>query len=183
MLLDFDAEVEAVAARPFRLICGAHRRERGSRTRTAHVPDFFARLACGRGRVVDVVRSAGSTGRAGNLPTIDATREVCQAAGWEYVVMTEPGEPFLSNLRWLAGYRRRPLDPRLAEYAEAMIDVCAGAARPIEELATVTGHPIMTKPVIFHLIWRRVFDVDLNRPLTRRTLVSLGDGSLQEGAV
>lgn len=181
MLLDFESNVVAVAARPFRLICEARKNERGRRTRTAHVPDFFARLACGRGRVVDVIRSNGGTGRAGTRATVEIARAACREAGWEYVLMTDPEEPFLGNLRWLAGYRRRPLDPRFAEYAEAVIDACAGAAQPFDELAAVAGSPITTKPVIFHLLWRRVLDVDLHRPLTGRTLVSLGDGSPQEG--
>ena len=182
MLLDFDPSVVAVSAQPFVLIPDAQRR--GCRARILpQVPDFFARLACGSGRVVDVIGKPEDARRPGKQTAFDVMREACREVGWEYIVMTKPEQLFLRNLRWLAGFRRIPGDPRSAEYAEAMIDACACEPRLFRELTEVTSQPVMARPILFHLLWRRVLTVALKHPLTDRTPVTLGGDPFRKEAL
>ena len=108
LFFDFDMDVKAVSAQPFRLNFLRVTPKR------SHVPDFFVRLANGRERVVDVKPAHRVVG-----PTVQvaftATREACGVAGWDYQVLTEPDPVLLANVRWLAGFRRRARDADLTK--------------------------------------------------------------------
>lgn len=86
-------------AQPFRLSAVVNGRLR------RHIPDFL----CGSGFgliVVDVVRAQ----RLAENPKIQMlcewTREVLEALGWEYRVLSEQPPILLGSVRFLAGYRR-----------------------------------------------------------------------------
>ena len=169
VLLDFDPESADVSAQPFRLHYRQDRRHR------SHVPDFFVRLVSGGFRVVDVKREEQAT-RSHNRTVFKTMREACRRVGWEYTVFTEPDEPQLSNIRWLAGFRRRPPSPWFEEYALALVDACeTEVSVSIRELVAVTGGPAaMVRPVLFHLLWLQVLWAPLDvLPMSDYTPVSL----------
>lgn len=178
MRLDFDREVAAASGQPFRLEY-PHENPPGRKpVRRVHVPDIFVRYRDGESAVVNVKRKRAA-GKRDHLRAAKAMREACSVAGWRYFEMYEPEEPFFSNLSFLAAYRRPPLDPRYHEYAGALIDLCAESARPIGALladAATLGPPAMVKPVLFHLLWRRVLETPLEaEPLSRYAFVSLAE--------
>lgn len=167
-LLDFDPEIAKVAAQPFRLSYSEGRKRRN------HVPDYFAKLYDGRERVVDVKR-AEQARKPEVRKVFAATREACRIAGWEYVVSTEPQEPFLSNVRWLAGFRRRPMFAGFQETAEALVEACSDAPRPVSNLVHEVANPALSRPALFHLLWRGVLIAPLHERMSHQTLVELPD--------
>lgn len=80
--LDFDPEVVAVAAQPFRLEYSE------ARTPRQHVPDFFVALRSGQRWVIDV-KPAGQAPSPANQAVFDLARCVCGRVGWEYAVVHE----------------------------------------------------------------------------------------------
>ncbi len=101
MTMDFDPTVIGIAAQPFKLL---YRRDRKNRS---HVPDYFAKLTDGQELVVDV-KTKLSAARPKNKQVFKITADACSKADWKYKVDTGPEEPYLSNVRWLAGFRRIP---------------------------------------------------------------------------
>lgn len=150
MLLDFDPQVRGLVGQPFRLFWPGRRGGRG------HVPDFFARLGDGGGLVVDV-RPDGQIG-PDDAEAFAATARASELAGWTFrrVGLIDP--VLLANVKWLAGYRhpRNRLDLVAAKleavFAEPM-PLLVGAERVGDRLAVL--------PVLYHLLWRRVLEVDL----------------------
>jgi hypothetical protein len=161
LLLDFDADVVALSAQPFRLYFPHGAVEH------SHVPDFFVRLADGRERVVDVKPS-----RKLHEPKVravfDATQEACHAAGWDYEVLSEPMPVLLENVRWLAGFRRPMYDPGLAA---RVLGVCRLPVAVGSVTAQVLPHAL-ARATLFHLLWIRKLSADLTRPLSNATIVS-----------
>ncbi|HZG03185.1 MAG TPA: TnsA-like heteromeric transposase endonuclease subunit [Streptomyces sp.] len=77
ILMDRDPQVVGLASRPFWL----HWHD-GTRRRR-HAPDYFVRLADGRGRVVDV-RADDQVDDAA-AESFEAMEPACRAVGWEFV--------------------------------------------------------------------------------------------------
>lgn len=169
IVLDFDSSVTAVASQPFRLLY----REDGRRR--SHVPDLFVRRADGGGLVVDVKRARDAS-REKHRAAFEASRAACERAGWGYELVTEPEEPRMSNLRWLSGFRRTPVDPY--RYAEALVPACV---RPtsIATLSRAVARPTLVRPLLFHLLWCRLLSVDLTQTLTDGSLVGPTPASLE----
>ncbi len=101
MHLDFEPHVVGILAQPFKLW---YRRDGKDRS---HVPDFFAKLSDGQELVVDV-KPRYVVERPKNQQVFKIAAHACSQVGWKYEVDSGPEEPYLSNLRWLAGFRRMP---------------------------------------------------------------------------
>jgi len=99
-----------------------------------------------------------------------ATRECCDALGWEYVVWSEPDPAPLFNIRFLGGFRRAPV--HLDRIAPLLLEACRVSPRRVRDLASLGNEPYFTRPVLFHLIWARMLHIDLTLPLREHTLVS-----------
>ena len=160
-LLDFDSDVEAVAAQPFELRLPA-----GGRRRVRHVPDFFVLRRFGRPELVDVSPER-LLGRPERAESFTLTERACDVLDWSYTVMTEPDRVLLANVQTLAGSRREPR--ACEELAGAILDACA-SPRPLGEVCASVD-PLRARPVMLHLLWKRVLEVDLTRPLRDTTLV------------
>ena len=161
MLLDFDPLVTGLAAQPFRLWWP------GVRGRRGHVPDFFARLADGGGLVVDV-RPEGRI-EAEDQEAFAATARACELAGWSFRRVGAIDAVLLANVKWLAGYRH----PRYHQDCVAA-DLVAVFAEPSMLLdgAERVGDRLAVLPVLYHLLWRRVLEVELTPwPLGPRSVV------------
>ncbi|KNE80455.1 hypothetical protein ADZ36_22020 [Streptomyces fradiae] len=160
ILMDRDPQVVGIASQPFWL----HWHD-GPRSRR-HAPDYFVRLADGRGRVVDV-RADDQVDEAA-AESFTATRHACEAAGWEFVRVGVPDPVFMANVRWLARYRRRrclqwPVAARLLEVFEEPVPLLDGVVE--------AGDRLEVLPVLFHLMWSGVLAADLRGEL-------LHDGSV-----
>ncbi|MFD4393105.1 TnsA-like heteromeric transposase endonuclease subunit [Streptomyces sp. NPDC058486] len=167
VLLDRAPEVVAVASQPFWL----HWHD-GTRKRR-HAPDYFVRLADGRGRVVDV--RAEDEMDEDTREAFAATEDACRAVGWEFEWAGRPDPVFMANVRWLARYRRarcgRPdwVAARLAEVFREPNGLWEGAG--------LVGDRLQVLPVLFHLLWSGVLKTDLVGGLMERTSLVWTEGS------
>ncbi|MEU4119063.1 TnsA-like heteromeric transposase endonuclease subunit [Kitasatospora sp. NPDC028055] len=164
ILLDREPAVVGIASQPFWL-----RWHDGQRQRR-HAPDYFVRLADGRGRVVDV-RADDRIDRT-DAEAFAATERACRAVGWEFVRVGEPEPVLMENVRWLSRYRRRRCaDP---EIAARLLDVFA-VGTPLRAGAARAGDPLVVLPVLFHLLWQGDLAADLeSAPLSSTTSVGAG---------
>jgi hypothetical protein len=158
MLADFDRSVTGIAAQPFRL-AGPD----GDRVRR-HVPDFLLVTDSGGLTVVDVKVPQRVT-----EPDVQAqftwTRRVCALRGWGFEAWSGADESLLSNVRFLAGYRRAALVD--AGVVAAVRAACRGTGTiGALEADLACGHPaVLVRPAILHLIWTGDLAADLSRPL------------------
>ncbi|WP_432171141.1 TnsA-like heteromeric transposase endonuclease subunit [Streptomyces sp. 1222.5] len=154
ILMDRDPQVVGIASQPFWL----HWHD-GTRRRR-HAPDFFVRLADGRGRVVDV--RADDRVDDATAESFEATELACRAVGWEFTRAGTPDPVFMANVRWLARYRRRRclrwlITARLLEVFEE--------PAPLVEGVLAAGDRLVVLPVLFHLMWSGVLTADLRGEL------------------
>ncbi|MCC3778806.1 TnsA-like heteromeric transposase endonuclease subunit [Streptomyces sp. UNOB3_S3] len=154
ILLDTDPGVTGIASQPFWLHWhDGHRKRR-------HAPDYFVRLADGRGRIVDV--RAGDRIDESAAEAFEATGRACRAVGWEFVRVGVPDPVLMANMRWLARYRRSRC--RLSDVAEGLLKVFREPT-PLRAGACEVGDPILALPVLFHLLWSHELVADLTRQL------------------
>jgi hypothetical protein len=158
--LDFDPEVSAVASQPFAF----HLPGRSARH---HTPDFFVQLANGGARVVEV-KLAGQMNDPPVRKLAEWASQACAVAGWEYVMASKPEPVFLSNLLWLAGFRRRLNDPFKLEQ---QISACCQEPTTVGAIDAEVGRTIFMRPILFHLLWTHELIADLSQPLSSATVV------------
>ena len=168
MLLDFDPAVTAVSSQPFWLHW--HDGRRGRR----HAPDFFARLAGGRGVVIDV-RADDRIG-PGDAEAFEVTAWACGFAGWEFRRAGAVDPVLAANVRWLSRYRH-PRCAGSAGVADALRRASAAPA-PLLDVAVMAGETLAVLPVLFHLMWRQELTADLGSgPLSSSSLVWVAAGA------
>lgn len=165
MQLDYEAECIDVLPQPlalhFKLDDG---------TTPWHVPDFLLSLPEGQFLLVDV-KPHRHAEKPRNRTAFSLTQAWCDRLGWEYRVLGEHDEIYQRNLKWLAGFRRRP--PTYAAYAGVFMDSLAGQAMSIAELLALVNEPVLARPVLFHLLWRQHLMVDMFAPLEDSSRVVL----------
>lgn len=160
MLADHEPDVVGIAAQPFALLW-----PKGTEGARGHVPDFFIRRSDGGGRVVDVRHPDRLSSAQWQF---DLTREACALIGWEYEVFTSVGEPFGSNVRWLAGYRQDRFVPPpgavpvIVEAFSPATSLAAGARRAARALGLDSS---VVQAYVMHMLFTGVLDVDLDQPL------------------
>ncbi|MFF7183003.1 TnsA-like heteromeric transposase endonuclease subunit [Streptomyces sp. NPDC008121] len=172
MRLDFDPDVVALASQPFRLSW----RYGGQGRRINHTPDYFVRRRDGTATVLDV--RPDDRIEPEDAAKFAATAMACGRVGWGYerVGVLEPVSA--ANLRWLSGYRhpRVRREPVAAELRAAFTEPQA-----LLEGARSVGDPIAVLPVLFHLLWLRELNIDLEGELlSAATLVSLAPAIAKE---
>ncbi len=164
MGFDFEGGVIGVLAQPLML----HFERAGKTFR--HVPDFLVWREGGGVTMVDVKR-AEQVGASRNRRAFESTEVACQHLGWGFEVRTEPDDTYLANLKWLAGYRRR--SPRFEATAREMLACCADGAVSVRQLLARMEQPLLARPALFHLLWKRVLRFDMTALLDERSLVYL----------
>ncbi|MFJ5123179.1 TnsA-like heteromeric transposase endonuclease subunit [Kitasatospora sp. NPDC088548] len=167
ILLDRDPQVAAIASQPFWL----HWHD-GVRSRR-HAPDYFVRLADGRGRVVDV--RAEDDMDEETRESFAATERACSAVGWEFVWVGRPDPVFMANVRWLHRYRRSRCG-RPAEVVGQLLEVFR-EPKGLWEGAGQVGDRLRVLPVLFHLLWSGVLGTDLEGGLMATDSLVWTEGS------
>ena len=168
-LMDFDFSGEVVGAlpQPLRL---AFAEVKGA---PAHTPDFLIFVRGGGMTLVDV-KPRDKAGLEKNRRVFALTEGVCNELGWRYEVRVEHEPTYLSNLKWLAGYREPP--PAWRDWAEGLIEACGDGQRAIGDVLDVVGSPVLSRPTLFHLLWKRVLVTDMQTLLQDSSPLWLGRG-------
>ncbi|BBJ37417.1 hypothetical protein SSPO_001350 [Streptomyces antimycoticus] len=159
--LEFDTEVATFAGWPMRL-----RWEGGAE---GCVPDFFARLKDGRGRVV--VCQPGGREAADRASTRGLLEAAGKQAGWQVRMHTGMGDAVVTrNRQRLSRFRHARLAD--ADTARVLHQVFA-QPRPLDDGVAVSGLPrLSTTARAHHLIWRRELLIDWASPFVpARSLV------------
>ncbi len=136
----------------------------------SHVPDYLVWRRDGSAAIVDVKRIS-QVGTVRNRKSFSSTEVACQRLGWGYEVRTEPDDAYLANLKWLAGFRRRP--PHFETSAAGFIEECAEQSVPIRQLLAQSDYPVLARPILFHLLWQGLLRVDMVSVLHEESLVYL----------
>jgi hypothetical protein len=91
-------------------------------------------------------------------------KQVVEAHGWGFEVWSEPPEPELANLRFLAGYRRaRLFDAGLLDEIRG-VDLDGVAFG--EAVRSFPHRPeVLVRSAMLHLLWEQFFTTDLRTPL------------------
>ena len=163
LLEDFDPRVVRIGSQPFELIA-----ERAGRA-GSHVPDYMVEYSDSSFAVIDVKPAR----RLENPEIADALRwagDIIQSRGWKYRIVSEPDPILLSNIRFLAGYRRS------AQFAERDLRAVEAAAHDAQTLGEVfrrggaaVGDRAYARTIVLHLLWMNVLSCDLNQPLAQHT--------------
>lgn len=165
MLLDFDVECVDVLPQPmalhFHLSDGSV---------PWHVPDFLVSLPGGRFMLIDV-KPRHQAEKPKHQVTFSMTQVWCDRLGWEYRVLSEPDEIYQRNLRWLAGFRRRPVN--FESHAGNLIEAVGSGTKTIGSLVGEFDTPALVRPVLFHLLWRQLLKFEMFAPLEDSSAVVL----------
>lgn len=162
ILADFDPTVRHVVAQPFKLTATVDDHQRW------HVPDYLYNSESGP-VVVDVVR-AERMDHPRILRLCRWTKLIVESLGWSYKVVNEPDVVRMTNVRFLAGYRREWLVDQdiLAELRWRRGELAGLSILRAE--AVMAGRPgPLVRPALLSMLWRHEFEVDLDHRLGRAT--------------
>ncbi|MDT3446421.1 TnsA-like heteromeric transposase endonuclease subunit [Pseudofrankia sp. BMG5.37] len=164
LLADFDPSVVGIAAQPFCLAAQV-----GDRVRR-HVPDFLLVDAAGLVTVVNV-KPAEQLARPKVAEALGWAGRVFTEAGWRHEIWSGAPAVVLGNVRFLAAYRRA--DRVDAEAVNEIDRMVTGTARLGEVEAALAGRFAVEvcRPALLHLVWRGVFRVGLDTPLSSASIV------------
>jgi len=162
-LLDFDPDVVVISSQPMRIIGPV------GDDWLDHVPDFYCRLADGRGCIVDV-KHPDRMDDERVVKQRELTQMVCTELGVEYRYLSFIPEQRWVNVSWLAGFRRTPLCG--SENIDRLLSVAANPVRLVD-LCAFGEHPLLVRPIVFHLCWKQQLVFDLDVPLRDDTLISI----------
>jgi TnsA endonuclease N terminal len=154
MDLDFRAKVFNVISQPFLMSF------QSPDISLKHVPDFLVVHTNGDQELIDV-KPAKYVNREKTKQSFDTTEKFCSYLGWRYNVRSEPDATYVTNLMWLAGFRKKPSNA--AQYTNAITDALLEESKNIKTLLEKFDNPTLVQPTLFHLLWLRQFSI-ANRP-------------------
>lgn len=162
--LEFEAEVEVIAAQPFRILFA------GTTPLRSHDPDFFGRRPDGRGVVYDVKPLRNHTERVQRQ--FAETAAICELIGWDYVVLDEVDPVRVRNLSNLRPSRFSRVHPNEGTY-EQVLNIFDGGRTLGEGRSMLNMQlPVVAMPTIKHMLWHRMLRADLDSPLSFDTVVT-----------
>ena len=167
MFLDFDPSVTTFTAQPFTLAW-----EQRGKTYN-YTPDLLIVMP-GQDRLVEDVKPEPFRHSRKNAPAFEAAREALPPVGLAFDIWSPPSAVLCYNVRYLAGYRRTPV--YTVSLSQTILACLADGPLPLHVLARESGHPMLTRPVIYHLLWNHRLQADLNRPLSHDTLINRAQG-------
>lgn len=167
LFLDFDPGVVRISSQPFEVIA-----DRDSR-QGSHVPDYMVEHADGSFTVIDV-KPVAKLNHRDVADALHWAEGVIQTRGWAYSIASEPDPVLLSNVRFLAGYRRTSQfdedDLHTARESTADARTVGDAMR---RTARELGDGAYARSVVLHLLWRQAIRCDLTRPLAADTILEV----------
>jgi hypothetical protein len=158
LLADFDRTVVTIVAQPFQLSARIDDRIR------RHVPDFLLRDGSGAATVVDV-KPPGLLAEPTVARTLAWAGELIETRGWRFEVWSSCDGVLLTNVRFLAGYRRSWL------FSEDLLDEVLAAVGDGDSIAAVERRMAprqqarTVRPALLHLLWRGEVTADLHQVL------------------
>jgi hypothetical protein len=163
LLADFDPHTVGIAAQPFLV-------EENARGRTRrHVPDYLL-VANGLVTIVNV-KPADRLDDPNVKQTLDWAGDLFERRGWRSEIWSGTDELTLTNVRFLAGYRRAALiDPQ----AVALVAESATSGESIGDLEHRLGAVRLLeviRPAVLHLLWTSRLSADLTSPIGPRTVL------------
>jgi hypothetical protein len=137
-----------------------------------HIPDYLWGSDDGP-VVVDVVRAERMT--QPKIVLLCAwTKAVVESLGWSYLVVNEPSEIRLGNVRFLSGYRRGWLiNPDVLAEMLSSSGQFDGMSIADAEQAIGTHPRPLVRPALMHLLWIHEYRVDLDQPLRPSTVLEV----------
>ncbi|MFE1646204.1 TnsA-like heteromeric transposase endonuclease subunit [Microbacterium sp. P01] len=163
LLEDFDPRVVRIASQPFELIA-----ERAGRP-GSHVADFMVEYSDSSFAVIDV-KPAQRLEKPEIADALGWAGDIIQSRGWKYRIVSEPDPVLLSNIRFLAGYRR---SSQFEERDIRAVETAAHGARTLGEAfrrgSAAVGDSAYARTVVLHLLWNHVRSCDLTQPLAQHT--------------
>jgi hypothetical protein len=165
LLADFAADVTHIVAQPFLM------RARVDGVRRRHIPDYF--LMTGQGPVIVDVKPRDKLDDPKVVDTFAWVRSALQTKGWRFEVASEPPPILLENVRFLAGYRRRPyISPTALEELRSLNleGITFGdALRRVK-----TSPPPSARSALLHMLWSREVSANLDEVLTDESVLGTG---------
>lgn len=162
MMLDHERPVQAVREQPFIIAF-----EDG----TTHIPDYLAMANHGARSLHDIHPEGLMTAR--DVRVFAATQRMCDVLGWGYEVRDQMPDITFWNLEMLARYRH----PMFAPTSSVKQRILRTATRtPLFgdlRRALATDKPGELLPALTHLMWRRELHIDLERPFTDHSVVTV----------
>jgi len=166
MVLDFDLAVVDIVAQPFALLW--------PRSASHHFPDLLVRHADGSVAMVDVRPRERIDPQAEHQFAL--TRQAADQAGWGYTVYTSSAEPLVSNLTFLAGFRKHCCDPdpEAVKSLRAVFNPAAALGVGIGWAQSATSSdPRTVRTAALSMLWHQRLHADLTAgPLSDATVVS-----------
>ncbi len=161
--IDFEIQPKALATQPFALLYDDQGKRRG------HIPDVLIDRQGDRPLVIDVKPKAFVQN---NIRPFSALQDACTSIGWDYAIWTELDPTYASNIAFLYGYHR-PL-PHLTPIVELILDRLTSGPILLIQITDGLGALALVRPLLFHLMWKRVIYFDPYLPLKHNTLISIG---------
>lgn len=163
---DFGSGVNKIAAQPFLLMAEVDGKLR------RHIVDYVWGTD-DNPVVVDVVRRERLTHY--EVQFLCAwTRTLVEYMGWTYLVASEPARVWMSNVRFLAGYRREWLvnSEALTDLRSRMDQIAGQSIFEAESVLARCPKPLV-RPALMHLLWSQELVCDLAEPLGRATVLEV----------
>jgi hypothetical protein len=165
--LDLNPAITLVVSQPFTLHYLSSAKE------YKHTPDFLAYYDNGDLEVIDVKPRQFAKSEH-NQRDFKACEAASIEMGWTHSIRSELQAVFLSNLRWLGGYRRKP--PYFDEYVPQIMKF-ATSGLTVEKLVQAIDAPAcLIRPILFFLIWKGVLSAELYQRLNNSTVIQISTG-------
>lgn len=162
LLADFDLDVVGIVGQPFQLLAEVDGRVR------RHVPDYFLVRRDGSALVVNV-KPAERAARPEVAAELAWPGRLVADHGWAYEVWTGVSAARLSNVRFLAGYRRSAVAPSSQEVVSAVVD--GDSLRSVEVRLGGEMPPGVVRRFLLRALWDQDLRCDLDRPLDGGTVL------------
>ncbi|MET4610621.1 hypothetical protein ABIC28_001599 [Rhodococcus sp. PvR044] len=162
LLADFDPAVETIVAQPFQ-IAWPHQGEL-----RRQIPDF---VLIHTDQIVTVVnvKTEEALKKAKVRETFAWVTELLAAQGWRHEVWSGVDPALLSNVRFLAGFRREHYPTDLLDLVEHTAP--GGTFLATEVAISPRWDRREVRSAILHLLWTHTLCADLSEPLSSETVL------------
>jgi hypothetical protein len=161
LLADHDPTVRLIRAQPFQLQASIRGKNR------LQIPDFLLLHTDGSVTIVNV-KPVALLADPAVRESVEWPRLPLVERGWRYEIWSSVNDTLLSNVRFLAGYRRRSVvDDDIVQAVLASADGLS--ISQVEARLSARWATHLIRPAILHLVWMDQLRCDLTRPLGGNT--------------